>query len=363
MDMKSARLSNSTSPVSYSSNESKWLQLKQRNAKADGHFVYGVSSTKIYCRPSCPSKLALRKNISFFKTNQIAEDKGFRPCKRCKPDQVPQNEREKNLVMQACEWIENQPELSVRQLATKTGLSVFHFQRLFKKHIGLTPKQLMLAKRDQKTKASLKKETSITASFYAAGFNSSGRFYEHSKTHLGMTPSQYRSGGKAMTLRYAVAPCPLGLVLVAGSSRGLCSVKLGQRRKDLEEELIKEFPKALIEKPDGEFRKWVRAVVRLISYPKHKVDLPLDMRGTIFQQKVWLALRKIPSGKTATYQDIAIQMGRPTASRAVAKACATNPVAVIVPCHRVVRKDGGISGYRWGVETKRQLLNGEGVEI
>lgn len=344
---------------------SRYLALKRRDPRAEGRFIYAVRTTGIYCRPTCSSKLAQRQNILFFENAASAAAKGFRACRRCHPGgRSPENENAE-LIAKACRILEKSEETpSLKALAESSGMSMFHFHRLFKKITGLTPKEYANAKRVSEFKKILRSGKSVTHSFYEAGFGSSGRFYEHSAKDLGMKPRAYGSGGKNERIRYAVLTSRLGQVLVAGTELGICAVRIGDEKKTLERELRREFHAASFEKPDKRFRSWVKTVVRQVngaSFSKHSEDLPLDIQGTAFQQRVWRALRTIPRGETSSYQEIAKGLGRPTASRAVARAVATNPAAVLIPCHRVVRKDGSLSGYRWGVERKRKLLEQEGA--
>jgi AraC family transcriptional regulator of adaptative response/methylated-DNA-[protein]-cysteine methyltransferase len=344
----------------YSTAARRWLALQRRDAKAEGQFVYSVATTGVYCRPTCPSRLALRENVAFHDTCADAERAGFRPCQRCRPSGPSQQERHAKAAAKACRIIEgadSAPTLAV--LAQAVGLSRYHFHRVFKSVVGVTARQYAAAYRTGRVRSELRARPSVTEAIYSAGFSSSSRFYERSSDSLGMTPREFRSGGPGVPIRYAVAACPLGLVLIAGTARGICAVRFGHERATLERELRQDFPKATLAKADRAFDDWVKAVVQLIQQPSGRIDLPLDIRGTAFQQRVWQALREIPAGRTASYSEVAARIGQPAAVRAVARACAANPVAVIVPCHRVVRRDGGISGYRWGVERKGRLLQWE----
>ena len=346
----------------YSTDAQRWLALQRRDPAADGRFVYSVTTTGVYCRPTCPSRLALRENVVFHDTCADAERAGFRPCKRCRPAGVSQRERNAEAAAKACRIIEtSEPLPALDALANAVGLSRYHFHRVFKSVVGVTPRQYAAARRTGRVRSELRERRSVTEAIYRAGFNSSSRFYERSSDTLGMTPREYRSGGNGVAIRYAVAASPLGLVLVAGTARGICSVRFGDEPAALQRELRQDFPGASIEKADRAFKGWVNAIVHHLEHPAGVMDLPVDIRGTAFQQRVWQALRGIPAGQTASYAEIAARIGQPSAARAVARACATNPVAVIVPCHRVVRTDGGLSGYRWGVERKRRLLKREGA--
>jgi len=344
----------------YDTDERRWLAVRQRDPDADGQFVYSVATTGVYCRPTCPSRLALRENIAFHETCAEAERAGFRPCRRCRPSGASQRQRHAEAAARACRIIETSDSLpALDALAEAVGLSRHHFHRIFKNVVGVTPRQYAAAHRTGRVRSELRARPSITDAIYSAGFNSSSRFYERSADTLGMTPGEYRSGGKGVPIRYAIAACPLGLVLVAGTARGVCSVCFGNGRTTLERQLRQDFPEASIEKADRAFDAWVGEIVGHLKHPAGRLDLPLDIRGTAFQQRVWQALREIPAGRTASYAEVAARIGQPSAVRAVGRACATNPVAVIVPCHRVVRTNGELSGYRWGVERKRQLLKRE----
>ncbi|HEY2951482.1 MAG TPA: bifunctional DNA-binding transcriptional regulator/O6-methylguanine-DNA methyltransferase Ada [Verrucomicrobiae bacterium] len=345
---------------SYATAARRWLALQRRDAGADGQFVYSVATTGVYCRPTCPSRLALRENVAFYDTGAEAERAGFRPCKRCRPEGVSQRQRQAEAIAKACRIIDGADSApSLDALAKAVGLSRFHFQRLFKRLAGVTPRQYAAARRTGRVRSQLRTRPSVTEAIYGAGFSSSSRFYERSSDTLGMTPREYRSGGLGVPIRYAVAACPFGLVLVAGTARGICAVRFGNERATLERELRQDFPQATLAKGDKAFVDWVKTMVQLIKQPAGRIDLPLDIRGTAFQQRVWQALREIPAGQTVSYSEVAARIGQPAAVRAVARACAANPVAVIVPCHRVVKSDGELSGYRWGVERKRQLLKRE----
>jgi AraC family transcriptional regulator of adaptative response/methylated-DNA-[protein]-cysteine methyltransferase len=360
--MKSARPNDRPVQRAYATDARRWLALQQRDSAADGQFVYSVVTTGVYCRPSCPSRLALRKNVAFHNTCTEAERAGFRPCQRCQPAGTSQRERHAAAAARACRIIETSDPLpTLAALAEAVGLSRYHFHRVFKQMVGVTPRQYAAAHQTGRVRSELRARPSITEAIYGAGFNSSSRFYERSADTLGMTPREFQSGGKGVVIHATVAACPLGLVLVAGTARGICSVRFGDDRATLDRELRQEFPKATIEKSDHAFDAWVNTIVDHLKHPAGRIEVPLDIRGTAFQQRVWQALRGIPIGQTKSYTEVAASIGRPSAVRAVARACATNPVAVIVPCHRVVRTDGGLSGYRWGIERKRQLLKREGA--
>lgn len=351
---------NDTTPSAYRSDTQKWQALVERDTRADGRFVYAVATTGIYCRPGCPSRLAKRENITFHDTCEEAERAGFRACQRCRPSESSLAERHAKIVAQACRLIETSEESpDLAQLAATVGLSRFHFHRIFKKIVGLTPGQYASAQRAKRVRSHLRARPSVTEAIYEAGFNSSSRFYERSQEALGMTPSEYRKGGAGVSIKYGIAACPLGHVLVAGTERGICAVTLGDRPDELERELHLSFPHASIEREDRAFSSAIKKLVKHLHNPAQPLDLPLDIKGTAFQQQVWQALRLIPAGQTASYTEIATRIGRPSAVRAVARACATNPVAVVVPCHRVIGLNGKLTGYRWGLEIKRRLLEKE----
>ncbi|NFV79844.1 bifunctional DNA-binding transcriptional regulator/O6-methylguanine-DNA methyltransferase Ada [Magnetospirillum aberrantis SpK] len=337
-----------------------WAQVVQRDRGADGRFVYAVRTTGIYCRPSCPSRRPLRANVAFFSEATLAERAGFRPCRRCRPNEHGDTDRRTALITEACRHIEDAQEPpSLDDLAAAAGLSRFHFHRLFKAVAGVTPKAYAAAARARRIRERLAGTGTITEAIYDAGFNSSGRFYAEAPGRLGMTPTAFRRGGAHEEIRFAVGQCWLGAVLVAATVRGICAILLGDDPAKLVMDLEDRFPHAGLVGGDAAFEQWVASVVGLVEDPGQGLDLPLDVRGTAFQQKVWQALRAIPPGETATYAEIARRIGMPRAVRAVAGACAANPAAVAIPCHRVVRTDGGLSGYRWGVERKRALQKRE----
>jgi len=338
-------------------NDRRWEAIVARDARADGTFWYAVTTTGVYCRPSCGSRRPRPENVRFHATREDAERAGFRACKRCKPDQAALGEQHAALVTAACRWIEaeeNAPTLA--ELATDAGMSPFYFHRVFKAVTGLTPKQYANAHRHQRVRKELARAPRVTDAVYEAGYNSSGRFYEQSAEILGMRPQQYRAGGADARIHFAVAQCSLGALLVAQSSRGICAILLGDDADALTRDLQDRFPNADLVGGDRDFEEIVARVVGFVEAPRNGLDLPLDIRGTAFQQRVWEALRKIPAGETASYAEIAERIGAPQAVRAVAGACAANALAVAIPCHRVIKRDGAVSGYRWGVERKRALL-------
>jgi AraC family transcriptional regulator of adaptative response/methylated-DNA-[protein]-cysteine methyltransferase len=344
----------------FSNDEERWAAVQQRAREADGIFYYSVRTTGVYCQPSCPSRGAKHANVAFHATRAEAEGAGFRPCLRCRPDQPPLAERQAAAVAQACRLIEaaeDEPDLDT--LAQACGMSRFHFHRVFKAHTGITPKAYAAARRAERLKRELEKAPSVTAAAYDAGFNSSGRFYASSAGVLGMTPGRWRAGGGGEQIRFAVAACSLGALLVASTDKGICSILLGDDPDALVRDLQDRFPKAELIGAEAAFESTVAQVVAFVEAPRIGLDLPLDVRGTAFQQRVWQALRAIPAGRTVGYAELAAQLGMPQGARAVAGACAANPVAIAIPCHRVVRNDGSISGYRWGVERKKSLLERE----
>jgi AraC family transcriptional regulator of adaptative response/methylated-DNA-[protein]-cysteine methyltransferase len=338
----------------------RWAAVVARDPQADGTFFYSVGTTGVYCRPSCAARTARPENVAFHPTAADAERAGFRPCKRCRPDQPQIAEKQAALAVELCRLIEESEDIpSLNQLACHAGLSSSHVHRLFKKATGLTPKAYAAAHRAGRVRAELERSGSVTEAIYGAGYNSSGRFYEKSNQMLGMTPTSYRLGGADTEIRFAIGECSLGAILVAVSSRGVCAIALGDDPEQLARDLQDRFPKADLMGGDAEFEQYVARVVALVEAPGAGCNLPLDIRGTAFQQRVWQALQEIPAGTTASYAEIAERIGEPRSARAVARACAANLLAVAIPCHRVVKKDGGLSGYRWGVERKAALLDKE----
>ena len=341
-------------------NDPRWTQIVARDRSADGTFWYSVQTTGIYCRPSCPSRTANPKNVALHDDLPSARATGFRPCKRCKPDGVSQSAQHAALVAKACRLIEQSEELiPLEGLAEAVGLSASYFHRLFKATTGLTPKSYAAANRASRVREGLGKGNSVTEVIYDAGFNSSGRFYEKSNEMLGMTPTRYREGGLNEEIKFAIGQSSLGAILVASSAKGVVAILIDDDPNKLARDLQDRFPKARLVGGDRDYEKLVAQVVGLVEAPAIGLNLPLDVRGTAFQQRVWQALQEIPAGKTTSYSDIAAQIGLPNSARAVAGACAANNIAVAIPCHRVVRSDGSLSGYAWGVERKRRLLDAE----
>jgi AraC family transcriptional regulator of adaptative response/methylated-DNA-[protein]-cysteine methyltransferase len=343
--------------ISPTSSERYWLAVQARNANLDGTFVYSVATTGVYCRPSCPSRHAKRENVAFHASSKDAEKAGFRPCKRCKPGEPSLTEFYAQKIAAVCRRIESSQEPPrLHDLAVSAGLSDFHFHRVFKTITGVTPKAYAEADRHRRVREGLKKSKTITDAIYDAGFNSSGRFYAASSGMLGMTPKDFRAGGANAEMRFAVGQCSLGAILVAASDKGITAIFLGDNPEALVHDLENRFPKALLIGGDRAFEDLVAKVIGFVEAPRTPCNLPLDVRGTAFQHRVWQALREIPAGTTASYTQIAERIGVPKAVRAVAAACAANKIALAIPCHRVVRNDGALSGYRWGVERKRELL-------
>lgn len=335
----------------------RWAPVVNRDRSADGKFYYSVKTTGVYCRPSCAARLANPRNVRFHATPADAERAGFRPCKRCKPDQPSLQEQHAAQVAEACRLIESAGETpSLAALAEAAGLSTYHFHRVFKASTGLTPKDYASAHRARRLRDQLSTSNTVTEAIYGAGFNSSSRFYETSDAMLGMTPGDYRAGGTNAEITFAVGECSLGSILVATSVKGICAILLGNDPDALARDLQDRFPRARLIGGDARFEAMVAKVVGFVEAPGIGLGLPLDVRGTVFQQRVWRALREIPAGSTASYTEIAKRIGEPKAARAVAAACAANALAVAIPCHRVVKTDGALSGYRWGVERKRALL-------
>jgi AraC family transcriptional regulator of adaptative response/methylated-DNA-[protein]-cysteine methyltransferase len=338
----------------------RWAAVTGRDTQADGHFFYSVRTTGVYCRPSCPSRTARPENIAFYSTTAEAERAGFRACRRCKPDQVSLSASHAAMVAALCRFIEasEQPP-TLAELAERAGMSAFHLHRVFKSITGVTPKAYAAAHRSRRLQQELKRAGTVTDAIYGAGYNSAGRFYEEADQVLGMTPTRYRSGGADTEIRFAIGQCSLGSILVARSTKGVCAIMMSDDPQELVRELQDRFPKARLIGGDGQFEQWVAKVVGLVEAPRLGLDLPLDVRGTAFQRRVWQALRKIPVGRTVSYSDIARRIGAPKSVRAVAQAVAANKLAVAIPCHRVVHADGSLSGYRWGVERKRALIERE----
>src|ERR1700704_3692039 len=341
-------------------NDPRWAHIVARDRTADGHLWYSVLTTGVYCRPSCASRIANPKNVLLHDTFEEAKATGFRPCKRCNPDGLSVEAENVAIIARACRLIEeSQEEPSLADLAAAVGRSPSYFHRRFKAVTGLTPKNYAAANRASKVRERLASGSSVTEAIYDAGFNSSGRFYEKSTGMLGMTPSQYRAGGANEEIRFAVGETSLGTILVASSKKGVASILLGDDPNELVRNLQDRFPKAHLIGADRDYEALVARVVGFVETPGIGLDLPLDVRGTAFQERVWKALQEIPAGATVSYAGIARRIGAPGSVRAVAGACAANKLAVAIPCHRVIRNDGSLSGYAWGVERKRALIDRE----
>ncbi|MGO8969307.1 MAG: bifunctional DNA-binding transcriptional regulator/O6-methylguanine-DNA methyltransferase Ada [Myxococcaceae bacterium] len=336
-----------------------WRAVLERDRRWDGHFVYAVESTTIYCRPSCPSRRPLRRNVRFLSSAAAAERQGYRACRRCRPQASLGPAEAVVERVQALLLADVQPAPTLAQLAEAVSLSPGYLQRLFKRHTGLSPKAYVEARRFRQLKAALRTETGVSAAIYAAGYQAPSRAYERTRAQLGMTPSAYRAGGRGQRIAYAIVQSSLGRTLVATTARGVCRVAFGDSNAQLLSELREEYPEASLAPAGPPEEAWVKQVVQSVDAPWTSQSVPLDFQGTAFQLRVWKALRAIPSGQTASYRDVARAIRAPRAVRAVAQACANNPVAVLVPCHRVVRSDGSVGGYRWGAARKQRLLDEE----
>jgi AraC family transcriptional regulator, regulatory protein of adaptative response / methylated-DNA-[protein]-cysteine methyltransferase len=340
--------------------DKRWDLLVHRDGGSDGSFFYGVKTTGIFCRPACPSRLPRRGNVRFFTTVREARQAGFRPCRRCRPEVPSRAEPHIEKIVRACELIREAEEPpTLARLAEAVSLSPYHFHRVFKRAVGITPKGYAAAIRAERLKEGLSRGMSVTRAIHDAGFGSSSRLYAETGEVLGMSPSEFRSGAAGIPIRFAAARTALGWVLVAATARGICAIDLGDSRDALIGNLRRRFKRAELWEEDPEFLRWVDRVRVFVESPRSGLDLPLDIRGTAFQRRVWQELRAIPPGRTANYSEIARRIGVPRAARAVARACAANALAAAIPCHRVVRKDGGPGGYRWGIAKKRALLERE----
>jgi AraC family transcriptional regulator of adaptative response/methylated-DNA-[protein]-cysteine methyltransferase len=332
-----------------------WSAVLARDTGADGTFVTAVRTTGIYCRPSCPARHPKRENVQFFGSSEEAERSGYRACKRCKPNEVHQHTL---LVQQVCDEIDARVDdpPTLAELGKVTGMSPYHLQRVFKRVMGISPRQYADAKRLERLKSGLREEHSdVTTAGYEAGYGSSSRLYEHAPEQLGMTPGTYRRGGRGMHVRYSIVDSPLGRLLVGTTERGVCKLSIGDDDDALRATLRQEYPEAEFSE-DDDICPWVAAILSHLEGRQPSIDLPLDVQATAFQRRVWQELRTIPYGQTRSYAEVATAIGEPMAVRAVANACGKNPVAIVVPCHRVVRNDGSLGGYHWGVERKAQLL-------
>lgn len=353
---------NTSATLESAGDEILWRAVLKRDARFDGRIFFAVRSTGIYCRPSCPARRPRREQVVFFRVPEAAEHAGFRSCRRCRPRNAASADPQVEMVRRVCRFIEERAaELpTLEELSTHAGATPYHLQRLFKTVVGITPKQYGQAFRISSFKRNVKKPgASVTGAMYDAGYGSSSRLYERAPVELGMTPAQYRRGAKGLRIVYTVVQCPLGRLLVSATEKGICAVRLGDSDRELEADLASEYRFAEIHRDDESLRSWVEQLLDHLKGDRPHIDLPLDVQATAFQRRVWEELRKIPYGSTRSYGDVARAIGRPTATRAVARAIATNPVAVVIPCHRVVREDKSLGGYRWGVERKRALLERE----
>lgn len=337
--------------------DTSWTAVQQRDRAFDGRFVYAVLTTGVYCRPSCAARLPRVENVRFFGTNDQAETAGFRACKRCKPTEAPLAERQANAIAKACRLIEAAENgIDFEIIAKQVGLSRHHFHRVFKDITGITPGGYAKSHRAKQMLNEMADGASVTEAIYAAGYSSPSRFYEQLAPQLGIKPKNFAKRGAGETIRFAVGACSLGSILVGATERGVCAIQFGDDPQELVDDLQATFPKANLIGADVEFEQWVAEIVGFVEEPARGLTLPLDVRGTAFQQKVWDALRQIPAGSTASYSEIAARIGMAGAVRAVASACAKNRLAVAIPCHRVVRMGGALGGYRWGIERKAALI-------
>ena len=338
-----------------------WQAVVAKDARFDGQFVFAVSSTGVYCRPSCPSRRAHRERVKFFDLPEAAEQAGFRACLRCQPQRARVLDPQIELVQRVCRLLNaNESEsLKLSELATQAGMSQFHLQRTFKRVMGISPRQYLAARKIDNFKTLVRKGESVTTSLYESGFNSSSRLYEHAAEELGMTPATYSRGGRGVDISYTITTSPMGRLLVAITERGVCAVRMADSDAELEKDLREEFPNAQLKRDDSALRESVQKILNYLEKNEPRLDLPLDIKATAFQRQVWEHLRAIPYGQTVSYGDVAKALGKPGAVRAVGRACATNPVALVIPCHRVVREDKTLGGYRWGLDRKRKLLEHE----
>ncbi|HET9525372.1 MAG TPA: bifunctional DNA-binding transcriptional regulator/O6-methylguanine-DNA methyltransferase Ada [Pyrinomonadaceae bacterium] len=341
--------------------ERMWQAVAAKDSRFDGQFVFAVSSTKVYCRPSCPSRRPRRENVTFFEFADAAEQAGFRACLRCEPRRSGVVDSRVEMVQRVCRLLDASQTETVKlaDLAADAGVSTFHLQRTFKRIMGISPRQYLTARRFGNFKTLVREGEPVTQALYDSGFNSSSRLYEHAPQELGMTPATYGRGGRGINISYTIAASPLGQLLVAVTDRGVCAVRMGDTEAELEKDLSAEFPAATIRRDDSALREPVRKILNHLANKEPQLDLPLDIRSTAFQRQVWEKLRAIPYGRTVSYGEVAKSLGKPGAVRAVGRACATNPVALVIPCHRVVREDKTLGGYRWGLERKQKLIDHE----
>ena len=341
--------------------DQRWQAVAAKDSRFDGQFVFAVSSTKIYCRPSCPSRRPRREHVSFFDFPDAAEQAGFRACLRCKPRRANVVDSKVELVQRVCRLLDASQTETVKltDLAADAGVSTFHLQRTFKRIMGISPLQYQKARRFGNFKTLVREGEPVTQALYDSGFNSSSRLYEHAPSELGMTPATYGRGGLGTNINYTTVASPFGRLLVAVTQRGVCAVRLGDTDAEVEKDLRAEFPAATIRRDDSALREPVKKILNHLTNKEPQLDLPLDIRSTAFQRQVWEQLRAIPYGQTVSYGEVAKALGKPGAVRAVGRACATNPVALVIPCHRVVREDQSLGGYRWGLERKQKLIDHE----
>ena len=338
-----------------------WQAVMAKDARFDGQFVFAVSSTGVYCRPSCPSRRAHRERVKFFELPAAAEQAGFRACLRCQPQRVRIIDPQIELVQRVCRLLNSNESESLKlpELASQAGVSPFHLQRTFKRVMGISPRQYLAARKIDNFKTHVRKGESVTTSLYESGFNSSSRLYEHAAEELGMTPATYSRGGRGVNISYTITASPMGRLLVAVTERGVCAVRMADNDAELEKDLRAEFPNAELKRDDSALRESVQKILNHLERNESRLDLPLDIKATAFQRQVWEHLRAIPYGQTVSYGDVAKALGKPGAVRAVGRACATNPVALVIPCHRVEREDKTLGGYRWGLDRKKKLLEHE----
>jgi|SRR5579864_266975 len=349
-----------TFDVDYSTDELRWNAVVERDRRADGAFFYGVKTTGVYCGPTCSSRVPNRENVTFFLTREAAERAGYRACKRCKPGESAAGTPSYRAVIRACKLIEQAEEMpALNELADSVGFSPYHFHRLFKRVVGVTPKGYASTVRVRRLRHALLEGRPVTSAIFSAGFGSNSRCYDGAAAMLGMTPTKYKNGAAGLLIRFAVTKCYLGWLLVAATEKGICVIDFGDTPDILQKRLLARFPKARLEEGDAEFSAWITRILAFLETPDRGLDLPLDIQGTAFQQRVWKALQAIPAGSVMTYSEIAERLGSASRARAVARACASNSLALAIPCHRVVRSDGKPSGYRWGFARKQTLLERE----